>query len=215
MFKKHESSEFDTQIDIQSETSNETEMIKNEIINESKSTKNILLKGSKLNGDIKLNHDMELHGEVEGNIISEGESNITIKGKCKGSIQTEGGNIDLDGYLSGGDIITGGTIKIMGKFDGGRVEAQGKIFVNGEFHGVLESPDIEIGPNARGKGELYYRDSITVEKGAQVEINIKRSQKNKKDNKKAFKKNVEKTEQDTDTKLNSTDQLIKAIVCRQ
>ena len=44
-----------------------------------KSIKNIILKGSKLTGDIRLNNDLELLGEVEGNIISEGELNIIIK----------------------------------------------------------------------------------------------------------------------------------------
>ena len=212
MFKKHEANEINTQIDTQKEKApEETTIIRNKGTDNYKPVKNILLKGSKLTGDIRLNHDMELHGEVEGNIVSEGESNIIIKGKCTGSIQTEGGNIDLEGQLCGGDIIAGGDITIIGKFDGGRVEANGKIFVNGEFKGVLESYDIEIGPNARGKGELYYRDSISIAKGAQVEMNIQHSQKKKNDTKKTFQKNVDK-EQDTNTELNSTDRLIKELV---
>ena len=212
MFKKHEASEIDTQIDTQKEKApEETVIIKNEVKDNHKSIKNIILKGSKLTGDIRLNHDMELHGEVEGNIISEGESNIIVKGTCRGSIQTEGGSIDIYGQLSGGDIITGGNVKIIGKFDGGRIETKGKIFVDGEFNGVLEGYDIEIGSNARGKGELYYKESISVARGAQVEMNIHHGQKKKKDIKKAFKKN-DNGEQDTNIALNSTDRLIKEFV---
>jgi len=224
MLKKHRKNKIDTQIDMQkkkiqeettiirNEVTDDYESIKkNEVTDNYESVKNIIVKGSKLTGDIRLNHDLELHGEVEGNIIAEGESNIIIKGKCRGSIQTEGGNIDIEGHLCGGDIIAGGDIKIIGKFDGGRAEAKGKIFVNGEFNGVLESYDIEIGPNARGKGELYYREFISIAKGAQIEMNIQHCQKKKNDIKKAFQKNVD-MELETNTELNSTDRLIKELV---
>ena len=212
MFKRHDTSKLHSQIDTQKENAHEEHtIIRNKVNDEYNSSKNIIVRGSKFTGDIKLNNDMELHGELEGNITSEGESNILVTGKCRGRIQTEGGNIDIDGQVSGGDIITGGNIKIMGKFNGGRAEAKGKIFVNGQFNGVLESYDIEIGPNARGKGDLYYRDSISIAKGAQVELNIQRSQKNKHDIKKPIKKNVD-MQLYTNIEMNSTDRLINEVI---
>jgi len=69
---------------------------------------NTLLKGSRLTGDITVSCDMELSGEVEGNITCEQNANIVIKGICKGSIKTEEGNVTIEGEINSGDIISGG-----------------------------------------------------------------------------------------------------------
>ncbi|GBE06640.1 MAG TPA: polymer-forming cytoskeletal protein [Nitrospirae bacterium] len=137
---------------------------------------NTILKGSKLTGDINITCDMELSGEVEGNITSEKNSNIIIKGSCRGNLRTKEGNVNIEGSLSDGDVISGGDVKITGKFNGGKIEAKGKIYVNGEFSGRMESSDIEIGPNASGKGELFYRESISISKGAKIDAQISQLQ---------------------------------------
>lgn len=142
------------------------------VMDVSKQKINTILKGSKLTGDINVTCDLELSGEVEGNISSEQNSNIVIKGICKGNIKTREGNVDIEGELINGDIIAGGDAKITGKFNGGMVKAKGKIYVNGEFKGKLESNEIEIGPNAQGKGELLYNEYISISRGAQVEVQI-------------------------------------------
>ena len=133
---------------------------------------NTLLKGSKLTGNITIDYDMELSGEVEGNIYSEHNSNIVIKGVCKGNITTKEGNVEIEGELLSGDIIAGGDVKITGKFNGGMVQAKGKISVHGEFAGKLESNEIEIGSDARCKGELLYKEYISMARGAQIEAKI-------------------------------------------
>ena len=133
---------------------------------------NTILKGSKLTGDININYDLELSGEVEGNISSEQNSNIVIKGVCKGNITTKEGNVEIEGELLKGDISAGGDVKITGKFNGGMVKAKGRITAHGEFTGKFESNEIEIGPNARGKGELLYKEYISIAKGAQIEAKI-------------------------------------------
>jgi len=133
---------------------------------------NKILKGSKLIGDINVTCDLELSGDVEGNITSMQESNILIKGVCKGNIETKEGSVDIEGELSGGNITAGKDVKISGKFNGGEVKAAGKVFVDGEFNGKLEGNDIEIGPNSRGKGEIFYREYISISRGAKVEVQI-------------------------------------------
>ena len=148
---------------------------------------NTIVKGSRFRGDISIAHDLELEGEVEGNITSEEDSNIIIKGKCKGSIRTEGGNVDIEGEMSEGDIFAGGNVRITGTFNGGKIEAKGKIYVGGEFNGKLESNEIEIGQKARGKGEIFYREFISVVKGAGIEANIMVIPEEKKEVKKTFK----------------------------
>jgi cytoskeletal protein CcmA (bactofilin family) len=136
--------------------------------------KNTFVKGSKLTGDIIITYDLELHGDVEGNITSEQKSNISIKGNCKGNIMTKEGSVDIEGQKSKGDIIAGGDIRITGKFSGGKAEAQGKVYVDGEFSGTMQGKEIEIGPGARGKGELRYRETISIAKGAKVDVTINR-----------------------------------------
>jgi cytoskeletal protein CcmA (bactofilin family) len=137
---------------------------------------NTLLKGSRLTGDITVSCDMELSGEVDGNITCEQNANIVIKGVCRGSIKTEEGSATIEGELSDGDIIAGGDITVTGKFNGGRAISKGRIKINGEFSGRLEGKEIEIGPNAKGKGELLYKESISISRGAKIEAQINRMQ---------------------------------------
>src|SRR5210317_848828 len=119
------------------------------------SSVNKILKGSKLIGDITVTCDLELSGDVEGNITSMQGSNILIKGLCKGNIETKEGSVTIEGELSSGNIIAGKGVKITGKFNGGEVQTVGKIFIDGEFNGILEGNEIEIGPNSVGKGKIY------------------------------------------------------------
>ena len=136
------------------------------------SSVNKILKGSKLLGDINVTCDLELSGDVEGNITSMQGSNILIKGLCKGNIETKEGSVDIEGELSNGNITAGKDVKITGKFNGGEVQAVGKIFIDGEFNGKLEGNEIEIGQNSVGKGEIFYKEYISISKGAKVDVQI-------------------------------------------
>ncbi len=139
------------------------------------SSVNKILKGSKLLGDINITCDLELSGDVEGNITSTKGSNILIKGLCKGNIETKEGSVVIEGELSSGNITAGKDVKITGKFNGGEVQAVGKIFIDGEFNGKLEGNEIEIGPNSVGKGEIFYKENISISKGAKVDVQISQS----------------------------------------
>jgi cytoskeletal protein CcmA (bactofilin family) len=138
---------------------------------------NTLLKGSKLIGDIIVTCDLELSGEIQGNITSEKNSNIVIGGICRGNIDTKEGSVEIDGELQGGNINAGNNVVVAGKFSGGEIKARGKIQINGEFDGRLEADEIEIGPDSRGKGELVYRESISIAKGARIEAKVSQGQK--------------------------------------
>ncbi len=136
------------------------------------SSVNKILKGSKLIGDINVTCDLELSGDVEGNIASLQKSNILIKGACKGNIETKEGSVVIEGELNDGNITAGKDVKISGKFNGGEVKAKGKIFVDGEFSGKLEGNDIEIGANSSGKGEIFYKEYISISRGANIDVQI-------------------------------------------
>jgi cytoskeletal protein CcmA (bactofilin family) len=137
---------------------------------------NNILKGSKVTGDIIVTCDMVLSGDVEGNITAKDNSSIVIKGSCKGNIKSERGDVDIRGELKSGNITTDGNVSISGKFTGGEVKAKGKVFVNCEFTGRLEGNEVEIGANAHIKGELFYKEYISVSRGAKVEVHLCRIQ---------------------------------------
>lgn len=133
---------------------------------------NTILKGSKLIGDVNITSDLEMSGDVEGSIRSLQDSNIVLKGNCKGNIETKEGSVNLEGSLEGGNIIAGKEVRITGKFNGGAIKAKDKIYIDGEFNGRLEANEIEIGSNAFGKGELHYKDFISIARGAKINVQI-------------------------------------------
>ncbi len=137
---------------------------------------NKILKGNKLIGDISITCDLELSGDIEGNIISKADSDIIIKGSCSGDIETKGGRVDIEGELLNGNINAGSDVTVTGKFSGGEIISEGKIFINGELSGRLEGNEIEIGPHAQGRGELFYREHISIAKGARIEGQITQAQ---------------------------------------
>jgi cytoskeletal protein CcmA (bactofilin family) len=137
-------------------------------------TANTILKGSKLIGNINITCDLELSGEIEGNITSDQNSNIVIKGTCKGDIETREGSVDIEGGMEGGNISAGSDVNISGKFKGGEVKAKGRISINGKFDGKMEGNEIEIGSDSQCKGELYYREYISISRGANIEGQISR-----------------------------------------
>jgi cytoskeletal protein CcmA (bactofilin family) len=153
---------------------NEQKEAVREVIEQRPHRINTILKGSKLVGNITVAQDLEFSGDVEGNITAEQKSNVVIRGNCKGNITAREGNIELEGDVSNGDIIAGGSVRITGNFRGRKIEAKEKIYINGEFAGTLESSEIELGPNARGKGELIYRDYVSIHRGAHIEAQIHR-----------------------------------------
>lgn len=129
---------------------------------------NTILRGSSLHGDIQVTCDLELSGDIQGNITSKENSSICIKGSCKGSVETAGGNVKIEGELVGGNIKAGGDVEITGRFLGGNIFAGGRCFIDGEFSGKIEAAEIEIGPKALIHGEFYYRENFSVAKGAQI-----------------------------------------------
>jgi cytoskeletal protein CcmA (bactofilin family) len=137
---------------------------------------NTILKGSKLIGDINITCDLELSGDIEGNITSLKDSSIVIKGACKGNIETKEGSVSIEGSLNSGNITAGGDVFIAGSFNGGKINSQGKVLINGDFEGSLEASEIDIGPNAKGHAEIVYRDFISISRGARIEGNIQHVQ---------------------------------------
>ena len=136
---------------------------------------NIISKGSKITGNMLVSQDLQMNCDIEGNITAENNASIFIKGTCKGNIEAKGGSVEIEGEMSGGNIIAGGYVNVTGKFLGGKIQAKDRIYINGEFTGSLESNEVELGAAARGKGEIAYKETLCIQKGAKVEGNITRA----------------------------------------
>ena len=95
MFKRRESNALVQEPDMEEPKMEALKKPALEMVNKTKA--NSIVKGSKLTGDIIISYDLELDGEVEGNITSEQKSNIIIKGTCSGNISTREGNVDIEG----------------------------------------------------------------------------------------------------------------------
>jgi cytoskeletal protein CcmA (bactofilin family) len=158
--------------------------------NTDKRKTNNIIKGSKVTGDISVSCDLVVSGNVVGNITALEDSNVVIKGSCKGNIETRRGDVDIRGELRSGNITTEGNVSISGKFTGGEVKAGGKIYVNCEFTGRLEGNEIEIGAHAHIRGELFYKEFITISRGAKVEVHLSRIEKESKGENKTPKNKV-------------------------
>ncbi len=137
---------------------------------------NAMCKGSKITGNMVVSQDLQMNGDLEGNITAENNANIFIKGTCKGNIEAKGGSVEIEGEMSGGNISAGGYVNVTGKFLGGKIQAKDKIYINGEFTGSLESNEVELGPAARGKGEILYKETLCIQKGAKVEGKVTRAE---------------------------------------
>ncbi len=136
---------------------------------------NMISKGSKITGNIVVSQDLQINGDLEGDIIAENNASIFIKGTCKGNIEAKGGSIEIEGEMSGGNISAGGYVKITGKFLGSKIQAKDRIYMNGEFTGSLEGSEVELGPAARGKGDILYKDALFIQRGADMDGKVARA----------------------------------------
>ncbi len=137
---------------------------------------NTICKGSKVIGNMVVSQDLQMNGDLEGNITAENNASVFVKGTYKGDIEAKGGSVEIDGEMSGGNISAGGYVKVTGKFLGGKIQAKDKIHINGEFTGSLESNEVELGSAARGKGEILYKEALFIQKGAKMEGKVTRAE---------------------------------------
>ncbi len=136
---------------------------------------NTIFKGSKVIGNMVISQDLQMNGDLEGNITADNNASIFIKGAYKGNIDAKGGSVEIEGVMSGGNISAGGYVKVTGKFLGGKIQAKDKIHINGEFTGSLESNEVELGAAARGRGEILYKETLCIQKGAKMEGKVTRT----------------------------------------
>jgi len=88
-----------------------------------------------------------------------------------GDLRTSG-NLDIAGLINGNIYVSEVTVTETGSVRGS-VEAS-KIEINGHVEGKITADAIVIGRNAVIKGDVYFKNTLKTEEGADIDGYIKR-----------------------------------------
>ena len=100
-----------------------------------------------------------------------GRSYIGETLQLEGDLRTSG-NIDVAGLINGNVYVSEVTVTETGSVRGS-VEAN-KIEINGHIQGKITADAIVIGRNAVIKGDVYFKNTLKTEEGADIDGYIKR-----------------------------------------
>ena len=88
-----------------------------------------------------------------------------------GDLRTSG-NLDIAGLINGNVYVSEVTVTETGSVRGS-IEAS-KIEINGHIEGKITADSIVIGRNAVIKGDVYFKNTLKTEEGANIDGYIKR-----------------------------------------
>ena len=91
--------------------------------------------------------------------------------QLEGDLRTSG-NLDIAGLINGNVYVSEVTVTETGSVRGS-VEAS-KIEINGHIEGKITADAIVIGSNAVIKGDVYFKNTLKTEEGADIDGYIKR-----------------------------------------
>ena len=91
--------------------------------------------------------------------------------QLEGDLRTSG-NLDIAGLINGNVYVSEVTVTETGSVRGS-VEAS-KIEINGHIEGKITADAIVIGRNAVIKGDVYFKNTLKTEEGADIDGYIKR-----------------------------------------
>ena len=109
---------------------------------------------------------------VEGEKINHsGRSHVGETMQIEGDVRTAG-SIDVAGLINGSIFVSEITIKETGSIRGS-VEAS-SIEVNGHVEGKISADTIIVGKTAVIKGDIFFKNTLKTEEGADIDGYIKR-----------------------------------------
>ena len=115
---------------------------------------------------------------VEGNKINHsGRSYVGETMQLEGDLRTSG-SIDIAGLVNGNIFVAEMTIVETGSIRGS-IEAS-TIEINGHVEGKISSKIVIIGKSAVIKGDIFFKDTLKTEEGADIDGYIKRTSNGKK-----------------------------------
>ena len=92
--------------------------------------------------------------------------------QLEGDLRTSG-NIDVAGLINGNIYVSEVTVTETGSVRG-TVEAS-KVEINGHIQGKVTADSIIIGSSAVIKGDVFFKDTLKTEEGADIDGYIKRT----------------------------------------
>jgi len=105
------------------------------------------------------------------NLNHSGRSHVGETLQLEGDLRSSG-SIDVAGLINGNVFVSEMTIKETGSVRGS-VEAQ-TVEVNGHVEGKITADTIIIGKNAIIKGDIFFKQTLKTEEGADIDGYIKR-----------------------------------------
>ena len=109
---------------------------------------------------------------VEGSKINNsGRSHVGETMQLEGDLRTSGA-IDVAGLINGNVFVSDMSITETGSIRGS-IEA-GNIEINGHVEGKITSDSIIIGKTAVIKGDIFFKNTLKTEEGADIDGYIKR-----------------------------------------
>lgn len=129
----------------------------------------VIQKGTIIDGNLRVEGNVEIHGEVNGNVTC--NTHITVFGAVKGNIVADSGHLS-DGFVTGNvntkqDLFVGSQTEILGDV------AAKSFVVNGKIKGNCTiSEMLSINKTGVVLGDIVTGE-LLVEKGAVIQGNIK------------------------------------------
>ena len=131
---------------------------------------------------------------IEGNKINHsGRSHVGETMQLEGDLRTSG-SIDVAGLINGNIFVSEMTVAETGSIRGA-IEAA-SIEINGHVEGKISADVVIVGKTAVVKGDIFFKNSLKTEEGADIEGYIKRINNGKSNNEEdiAIEEIVERTE---------------------
>ena len=112
-----------------------------------------------------------LRSVEENKINNSGRSHVGETMQLEGDLRTSG-SIDVSGLINGNVFVSDMSITETGSIRGS-IEA-GSIEINGHVEGKITSDSIIIGKTAVIKGDIFFKNTLKTEEGADIDGYIKR-----------------------------------------
>ena len=117
---------------------------------------------------------------VEGSKINHsGRSYVGETMQLEGDLRTSG-SVDVGGLINGNIFVSEMTVAETGSIRGS-IEAA-TIEINGHVEGKISADTIIIGKTAVIKGDIFFKNTLKTEEGADIDGYIKRANNGKSDN---------------------------------
>ena len=134
-----------------------------------------------------------LRSAEEKKLNHSGRSHVGETMQLEGDLRSSG-SLDIAGLINGNVFVSEMTITETGSVRGS-IEA-GSIEINGHIEGKISADSVIVGKNAVIKGDIFFKNTLKTEEGADIDGYIKRANNGKANSEEdiAIEEIVERTE---------------------